>query len=79
MNYGCGTNRLLGHADDLHGLGRRGDFQRNGALRGNIRPEQPLSDLFAEPSGGTWKLRVTDDAAIDVGTIGCFTLKITHP
>ena len=38
----------------------------------------PLSGFDGKPSSGTWKLRVADTAALDVGTIGCVTLEITR-
>ena len=79
MNYGSGTNDCSGTPTTFTDSAGAAISSGTAPFAGTFRPEQPLSDLFAEPSGGTWKLRVTDDAAIDVGTIGCFTLKITHP
>ena len=45
---------------------------------GTFRPEQLLSGLNGKNLNGTWKLRVTDIAADDVGIIGCFSLEITR-
>ncbi len=45
---------------------------------GSFKPDTPLSGMDGKPSNGTWKLRVTDTAALDVGTIGCVTLEITR-
>ena len=36
---------------------------------GSFSPETPLSVLNGKNSAGTWKLRVTDTAGLDVGTI----------
>jgi subtilisin-like proprotein convertase family protein len=48
---------------------------------GTFRPEQALS-AFAGKSGaavnGTWRLRITDDEGVDVGTLQCWTLTITR-
>lgn len=43
---------------------------------GTFKPDQPLSAFNGKPSAGTWKLRVSDTAALDVGTIYCFQLEI---
>jgi Ca2+-binding RTX toxin-like protein len=47
---------------------------------GTFRPEQPLS-AFNGKSGtaanGTWKLRITDDAGFDIGTLRCWSLFIS--
>ncbi len=53
-----------------------------GPFAGAFRPEQPLS-AFAGKSGaavnGTWKLRITDTAGLDVGTLQCWTLRLFRP
>ncbi len=43
---------------------------------GVFRPDQPLSALYGKPSAGTWKLRVTDAAAPDTGTLGCAQIEV---
>ncbi len=45
---------------------------------GSFKPDTPLSGMDGKPSNGIWKLRVSDTAALDVGTIGCVTLEITR-
>jgi subtilisin-like proprotein convertase family protein len=45
---------------------------------GSFRPEQTLSVFNNKPANGTWKLRVTDDAALDVGTVLCWALNINQ-
>jgi subtilisin-like proprotein convertase family protein len=79
MNYGSGTNDCAGTPTTFADSAATSITAGAAPFAGPFRPEQPLSNLIGDPTGGTWKLRVTDDAAIDTGTIGCFKLKITHP
>ena len=45
---------------------------------GTFKPDSPLSAFNGKLINGTWKLRVTDAAASDVGTIFCVQLEITR-
>jgi subtilisin-like proprotein convertase family protein len=45
---------------------------------GSFRPESPLSAFNGKTITGAWKLRATDTAADDTGTIFCATLEITR-
>lgn len=45
---------------------------------GSFRPEQPLSAFNGKSLAGTWKLRITDDAGADVGTLFCWELQISR-
>src|SRR5262249_33853726 len=40
----------------------------------SFRPEQALARFNGRASQGTWKLQITDSAAIDVGTLFCAQL-----
>jgi hypothetical protein len=42
----------------------------------SFRPETPLSALNGKEMNGIWKLRVSDTANIDTGTVGCVRLEI---
>jgi uncharacterized repeat protein (TIGR01451 family) len=42
---------------------------------GSFRPYQPLSDLNGKPLEGVWKLRVSDVAADDTGTLLCWGIR----
>ena len=44
---------------------------------GSYRPEGLLSALDGKPVAGTWRLKVTDHASIDVGTLQSWCLRIT--
>src|SRR5205085_2468384 len=63
-----------------HGATNYGDAAANsistGAppFAGTFKPETPLSAMNGKSITGTWKLRVTDSAALDTGTVGCVTL-----
>ncbi len=46
---------------------------------GSFRPEGLLSSLNGIPAAGTWTLEITDDAAIDSGTLLSWSLTITNP
>ncbi len=43
---------------------------------GSFRPDNPLSGMDGKPTVGTWKVRFSDEAALDTGTVGCVTLEI---
>jgi subtilisin-like proprotein convertase family protein len=46
---------------------------------GSFKPEGLLSTLNGIPANGTWTLEVTDDAAVDIGTLNSWSLTITNP
>jgi subtilisin-like proprotein convertase family protein len=77
-NYGSGTNDCSGTPTTFTDAASTSITAGASPFAGLFAPEQPLSNLFGDATGGTWKLRVTDDALVDTGTIGCFKLKITH-
>jgi subtilisin-like proprotein convertase family protein len=45
---------------------------------GGFRPEGLLSALDGQDPNGTWTLAITDDAALDVGTLQSWSLTITY-
>jgi subtilisin-like proprotein convertase family protein len=45
---------------------------------GTFRPEQPLAAFQGRPAAGTWTLRVSDQAAGNVGSIVGFEVEITY-
>src|SRR5262245_16247121 len=77
-NYGTGANDCSGTPtifDDAAATPISGGVP---PFAGTFRPETPLSAMNGESLNGTWKLRVTDTATLDTGTIGCVTLEITR-
>ncbi|HEX5705695.1 MAG TPA: proprotein convertase P-domain-containing protein [Pyrinomonadaceae bacterium] len=76
-NYGGGANDCSGNPtvfDDAASVAIA-----SGAapfISSSFRPEQALSAMNGKHSAGTWKLRITDTANLDVGTVGCVSLEI---
>lgn len=77
-NFGTGANDCAGTPtifDDEAGATIASGVA---PFAGTFRPDTPLSGLDGKTTVGTWKLRVADTAALDVGTIGCVTLEINR-
>lgn len=75
-NFGAGANDCSGtHTvfDDSAAVAISGGVA---PFASSFRPEQPLSALNGKPTNGIWKLRVTDTANLDTGTIGCVQLEL---
>ena len=84
-NRGGGGDNFGTGANDCSGTYTRFDDSAAAAISagvapfaGSFRPEQPLSALNGKNPVGTWKLRITDTASLDVGTVGCVQLEITR-
>jgi subtilisin-like proprotein convertase family protein len=78
-NFGSGANDCSGTPTTFNDSAATSITAGTAPFAGTFKPEGTLADLAGDPSGGTWKLRVTDDSAVDTGTVGCFKLKVTHP
>jgi subtilisin-like proprotein convertase family protein len=77
-NYGTGANDCSGTPtifDDEAGATIASGVA---PFAGSFRPDTPLSGFDGKTTVGTWKLRVDDTAALDVGTIFCVTLEINR-
>lgn len=77
-NFGTGAN-------DCSGTPTRFDDEATVAISagtapfaGSFIPDQALSGFDGKPTAGTWKLRVTDNAGLDVGTVFCAQLEISR-
>ncbi len=77
-NYGTGANDCSGTPTVFDDEAASTIATGTAPFAGSFKPESPLSGLDGKLSNGTWKLRVRDTAALDVGTIGCVTLEITR-
>jgi len=77
-NYGSGANDCSGTPTVFDDEAATAISAGTAPFAGSFRPESPLSGLDGKPINGTWKLRVADTAAIDVGTIGCVQLIINR-
>jgi subtilisin-like proprotein convertase family protein len=76
-NYGSGANDCSGTPTTFNDSAATSIAAGAAPFAGEFKPEGSLADLIGDPSSGTWKLRVSDSANLDTGTIGCFKLKIT--
>jgi subtilisin-like proprotein convertase family protein len=77
-NFGTGTNNCSGTPtvfDDAAGVAISAG---TAPFAGSFRPDSPLSKMRGRSMAGTWKLRVADTAAQDVGTVGCVQLQINQ-
>ena len=76
QNYGIGCDNMTWFSDDaLSSIG-----VASAPFVGVFTPDQPLSDFNGKSgaaANGLWRLRVSDQAAGDVGTIQCWTLELT--
>jgi subtilisin-like proprotein convertase family protein len=75
-NYGTGANSCAGTGTTFNDSAATSITAGAAPFSGSFIPERPLSNLIGEQSSGTWKLRVTDAASQDTGTVGCVKLKI---
>ncbi len=77
-NYGTGANDCSGTPTVFDDAAANAISTGLPPFAGSFKPESPLAAFNGETITGTWKLRVSDNAALDVGTVGCVTLEITR-
>lgn len=77
-NYGTGANDCSGTPTIFDDSAATAIGAGLPPFAGTFRPETPLSVLNGKSITGTWKLRVTDSATLDTGTVGCVTLEINR-
>ena len=75
-NYGTGANDCSGTHTVFDDSAATAISGGTAPFAGTFRPESPLSAFNGVLTSGTWKLRVTDTAALDTGTVGCVQLEI---
>ena len=75
-NFGSGANDCSGTPTVFDDSAITAIGSGTAPFAGTFKPDQALSTLNGKPSSGTWKLRITDAAAGDVGTLFCFQLQI---
>jgi subtilisin-like proprotein convertase family protein len=74
-NFGTGANDCSGQPTVFDDSAAAAITSGTAPFAGTFRPEQPLAVFNGKPMTGTWKLRVTDNAGADVGTLFCFQLE----
>ncbi len=77
-NYGTGANDCSGTPTVFDDSAAPAISAGGAPFAGTFRPETPLAALNGKAMSGIWKLRVSDTANIDTGTIGCFKLEISR-
>lgn len=75
-NFGTGANDCSGTHTIFDDSAAVAISAGTAPFTGSFRPEQPLSAFNGKPSNGVWKLRVTDTANLDTGTLGCVQLEL---
>ncbi len=75
-NFGTGANSCAGTPTVFDDAAAAPISSGTAPFAGSFRPDQPLSALNGRPTAGTWKLRIADQAGLDVGTLFCWSLRI---
>jgi subtilisin-like proprotein convertase family protein len=77
-NFGSGANSCAGAPTTFDDSAAALISAGTAPFAGSFRPDSPLSAFNGKPTAGIWKLRVSDQAAADVGTIFCVQLEISR-
>jgi subtilisin-like proprotein convertase family protein len=77
-NFGTGTNDCSGTPTIFDDSAADSIASGTAPFNSLFRPDALLSVLNGKTPNGTWKLRVSDTAALDVGTVGCVQLEIAR-
>ncbi|HEV8254485.1 MAG TPA: proprotein convertase P-domain-containing protein, partial [Vicinamibacteria bacterium] len=77
-NFGTGSNDCSGTPTVFDDAASTAISGGAAPFAGSFRPESPLAALNGKPTAGTWKLRVSDTASLDVGTVGCVQLELNR-
>lgn len=77
-NFGTGANDCAGAPTVFDDAAALAIASGSAPFSGSFRPDQPLAALQGKPTSGTWILRISDQAALDVGTAGCVTLVVNR-
>jgi subtilisin-like proprotein convertase family protein len=77
-NFGTGANDCSGVPTVFDDSASIAIGAGTAPFAGTFRPDSPLSAFNGKAVNGVWTLRVSDTAAIDVGTVGCVTLEIAR-
>ena len=73
-NYGSGNNDCSGTPTIFDDSAATAIGSGSVPYAGSFKPESPLSILNGKNIHGVWKLRVTDNATSDTGTVGCVSI-----
>ncbi len=77
-NYGSGTNDCTGNPTIFDDSAPTPIGSGSSPFVGVFTPETPLSAFNLKATNGTWRLRISDTATLDTGTVGCVQLEMTR-
>ena len=77
-NFGSGANSCAGTRTTFLDTAATSITAGLAPFAGSFKPEQPLGILASENPQGGWVLRIIDDAAGDIGTVGCVQAVISR-
>jgi subtilisin-like proprotein convertase family protein len=77
-NFGTGANDCSGTHTVFDDQAAVAISAGTAPFAGSFRPDNPLSAFNGKPTAGTWKLKIADTGASDVGTVGCVQLEIAR-
>jgi subtilisin-like proprotein convertase family protein len=77
-NFGSGATDCSGTKTVFDDEAASGISAGTAPFAGSFRPDQALSGLDGKPTAGIWKLRISDTASLDVGTVFCVTLNVNR-
>lgn len=77
-NFGTGANDCSGVPTVFDDSAGTAIGAGTAPFAGSFRPDGQLSVMNGKSMTGTWKLRVSDTGALDVGTVGCVQLQISY-
>ncbi|HEX7154497.1 MAG TPA: M36 family metallopeptidase [Thermoanaerobaculia bacterium] len=77
-NFGSGANDCSGTPTTFDDSAATAISAGVAPFAGAFRPEQPLAGFNGREMNGTWKLRVADVGAVDIGTAFCVQLEIAQ-
>ncbi len=77
-NFGTGANDCAGVSTVFDDSADTAIASGAAPFAGSFRPDSSLSTLNGKNTNGTWILRISDDAPVDTGSVGCVQLQITR-
>lgn len=77
-NFGSGANSCAGAPTVFDDEAAAAIASGTAPFVGSFRPDSPLSGFDGKSTAGLWKLKVSDQAGADVGTIFCVQLEISR-
>ncbi|MFZ0060575.1 MAG: proprotein convertase P-domain-containing protein [Pyrinomonadaceae bacterium] len=77
-NFGTGTSDCSGTPTIFDDEAGTTIASGSAPFAGSFRPDQMLSALDGKLTNGTWKVRFSDTAMLDTGTVGCVTLELSR-